>query len=97
MANMGLFEPYLNKMDLLCGLIGIVLGLIIAIISVFGIINQFMIGLTVLCISSIYILLRPKIRSQREIAPIPISPRLLSILKHCILVAPLGRPVDMVF
>lgn len=80
MANMSFFEPYFKKLDLICGLIGIVLGLTIALLSVLGVINQLLISLTVLCISSIYILLRPKIRSQRKIAPIPISPRLLSIL-----------------
>jgi len=74
------FESFLKNMDLLCGLIGIILGTIIALLSVFGVINQLLIGLTVMCISSIYILLRPKFRSQRKIAPIPISPRLLSIL-----------------
>lgn len=67
-------------MDLICGLIGIIMGLTIAALSVFGIINQLLIGLTVLSISSLYILIRPRIRSQREIAPISISPRLLSVL-----------------
>ncbi|MCE5338453.1 MAG: hypothetical protein LLF90_07205 [Methanomicrobiaceae archaeon] len=80
MANMGFFEPYLKNMDLICGLIGIILGLTIAVLSVFGIINQILIGLTILCISSLYILIRPRIRSQREIDPISISPRLLSVL-----------------
>ena len=67
-------------MDLLCGLIGIILGTIIAILSFFGVINQLLIGLTILCVSSIYVLIRPKIRSSREIAPISISPRILSVL-----------------
>jgi hypothetical protein len=67
-------------MDLLCGLIGIILGILIAILSFFGVINQLLIGLTILCVSSIYVLIRPKIRSSREIAPISISPRILSVL-----------------
>lgn len=67
-------------MDLLCGLLGIILGAIIAILSFFGIINQLLIGLTILCISSIYVFLRPKFRSPRKIAPISISPRILSVL-----------------
>lgn len=40
MANIGFFEPYLKNIDLLCGSIGIVLGLIIAFLSVFGVIDQ---------------------------------------------------------
>lgn len=67
-------------MDLLCGLLGIILGLLIAVLSFFGIINQLLIGLTILCVSSIYVFLRPKFRSPRKIAPILISPRILSIL-----------------
>jgi hypothetical protein len=80
MANMGFFEPYLKNMDLLCGLVGIVLGLLIAILSFFGVINQLLIGLTILCVSSIYVFLRPKFRSPHKIAPISISPRILSVL-----------------
>lgn len=80
MVNMDFFELSLKNMDLLCGLIGIVLGLIITILSVFGVINQVLIGLTILSISSIYIIIRPNIRSHHEIAPISISPHLLSIL-----------------
>lgn len=80
MVNMDFFELSLKNMDLLCGLIGIVLGLIITILSVFGVINQVLIGLTILSISSIYIIIRPKIRSHHEITPISISPRLLSVL-----------------
>jgi len=73
-------EALSNNIDRICGLIGILLGLTIAALSVFGIINQLLIGLTVLCISSLYILIRPKIRSQREITPISISPRFQSVL-----------------
>ncbi len=80
MVNVGFFEPHLKNMDLVCGLIGIVLGLIIAIISVFGVINQLLIGLAILLVSSIYVFIRPKIRSQREIAPVSIPPRILSML-----------------
>ncbi len=80
MVGKAFFEPYLKNMDLLCGLIGTVLGLLIAILSFFGVINQFLIGLTILCVSSIYVLVRSKIRSPRKIAPIPISPRILSVL-----------------
>jgi len=67
-------------MDLLCGLLGIILGLLITILSFFGVINQLLIGLTILCVSSIYVLIRPKIRSSCKIAPISISPRILSVL-----------------
>ena len=67
-------------MDLLCGLFGIFLGLTIATLSIFGVINQLLIGLTVFCISVIYVLTRSKLRSQREITPISISPRILSVL-----------------
>lgn len=80
MVDEAFFEPYLKIMDLLCGLLGIILGLLIAILSFLGVINQILIGLTILCVSSIYVLIRPKIRSPRKIAPIPISPRILSVL-----------------
>lgn len=80
MVGKASFEPYLRNMDILCGLLGIILGLLIAVLSFFGIINQLLIGLTILCVSSIYVFLRPKFRSPRKIAPILISPRILSIL-----------------
>ena len=74
------FESCFKNMDLLCGLLGIILGLLITILSFFGVINQLLIGLTILCVSSIYVLIRPKIRSSCKIAPISISPRILSVL-----------------
>jgi len=80
MVNISFFEPHLKNMDLVFGLIGIVVGLVIAIVSLFGVINQLLIGLTILLISSVYVFIRPKIRSQREIASISIPPRILSIL-----------------
>lgn len=80
MANIGFFEPYLKNIDLLCGSIGIVLGLIIAFLSVFGVIDQLLMGLAILCISLIYVLTRSKLRSQSEISSISMSPRLLSTL-----------------
>ena len=48
------FEPYL-KIWISYGLLGIILGLLIAVLSFFGIINQLLIGLTILCVSSIYV------------------------------------------
>ena len=70
----------IKNIDLISGLIGMALGVLIAILSIFGVINQFFIGLTVFCITSLYIFIRPKIRLQRKISNISISHQLQSIL-----------------
>ncbi|MDI3541384.1 MAG: hypothetical protein PWQ62_298 [Candidatus Methanomethylophilaceae archaeon] len=80
MINKAHFASYLEGTDRLCALAGMGLGLVTVLLSLFEIIHQLSIGLTILCITSIYILLRPKLKSEQEATSLSIPSRLLSLL-----------------
>jgi hypothetical protein len=75
-----LIKSYFRNLDLICAIIGFAIGSTVTILSVTGLINQLIIGLTIILISSLYVLIRPRLKSQSYVSTLPVSSHSIRLL-----------------